>query len=173
MKQKILSLATLALLFGTQLVGAAKIKSPEGGFLKPTTLAQAGCDIQNNLQFGGDNGALDSGELNRNILKANSAEVVVGLGTDTDTYMDHNCYEAHQNEHCDETQDTDSSTSSATRRRTTVYSGQIVYANEGKVVEQGSANQWEKACEEIDSDIYQTYASGDTPQACVQASVCP
>lgn len=168
MKHKILSLAALALLFGTQLVGAAKIRSREEpeegeGFLKRTSLAQAGCEVQNNLQFGGDNGALNSGELNRNVLKANSAEVVVGLGTDTDTYMDHNCYEAHYNEHCDETQDTDSSTASATRRRTTVYSGQIVYANEGKAVEQGSANQWDKSCEEIDSNIYQTYASGDTP----------
>jgi hypothetical protein len=54
-----------------------------------------------------------------------------------------------------------------------MYSGEVTYRDQKKTVEQGKANEYGQGCEQIVTNVYQTYGTMDTPLACAEASVCP
>lgn len=58
MKNKIISFGVLCALLGAATVQGAKIKQGTGFLSEPNNLAQTKCDIDEELEFGGENDAL-------------------------------------------------------------------------------------------------------------------
>lgn len=87
-------------------------------------------------------------------------------------YHDHICQEAHANCHAMNEREVDAAQGCGVRKKTIIIEGDIVYKDRLQKVEQGTAGEIERGCEQIKTTVSQEYASLEAPSICSEVSAC-